>query len=83
MSAQLDQVSADLHQFEAEQDQAERRAAFVAATRNEWLGQAILPDWQPTALYSFIVGFAVYSVLAAIGLQGKTVPYAPAGEPGA
>jgi len=44
MSAQLDQVSADLHQFEAEQAQAEHRAAFVAATRNEWLGQAITEE---------------------------------------
>jgi len=35
----------------------------------------ILADWHPTGVYAFAVGFAVYVVLATIGLQGKTVNY--------
>ena len=37
------------------------------------LGSEIVPDWHPTAVYSFIVGFVVYAVLAKAGLQGKPV----------
>jgi cytosine permease len=33
----------------------------------------LLPGWQPTAVYSFIVGFIVYAVLASVGLKGKPV----------
>jgi cytosine permease len=31
---------------------------------------------QPAVLYSFIVGFVVYALLAKAGLQPKTVPMA-------
>jgi len=37
------------------------------------LGQELLPDWHPTSVYSFLVGFVLYYVLAAAGLQGKPV----------
>jgi cytosine permease len=30
-----------------------------------------LPGWHPAALYSFVVGFVVYLILAAVGLQPK------------
>lgn len=43
------------------------------------LGKEILPGWHPTAVYSFVVGFIVYAVLASIGLQGKPVAL-PAAE---
>jgi len=33
----------------------------------------LLPAWHPTAVYSFIVGFVVYAILAKAGLQGKVV----------
>ncbi len=33
----------------------------------------ILPVWHPTGVYSFIVGFIVYAVLAKAGLQGRPV----------
>ncbi|MDM8008875.1 MAG: cytosine permease [Phycisphaerae bacterium] len=39
------------------------------------LNRELLPDWHPTALYSLIVGFVVYAILAKAGLQGKTVAY--------
>jgi cytosine permease len=38
------------------------------------LDKEILPGWHPTAVYSFVVGFVVYAILASVGLQGKTVP---------
>lgn len=38
-------------------------------------GHEILPAWHPTAVYSFIVGFIVYAVLAKIGLQPRTINY--------
>jgi cytosine permease len=38
------------------------------------LGHEILPGWHPTAVYSFIVGFVVYAVLAKVGLESKPVP---------
>jgi cytosine permease len=46
-------------------------------------GNVILAGWHPTAVYSFIVGFVVYAILAKAGLQSKTVempnpPAAPA-----
>lgn len=31
--------------------------------------------WQPTPVYSFIVGFIVYAVLAKAGLQPKAIPF--------
>jgi cytosine permease len=34
---------------------------------------AVLPDWQITSVYSLIVGFVVYLVLAKAGLQPPTV----------
>lgn len=37
-------------------------------------GHEILPGWHPTAVYSFIVGFVVYAVLAKVGLESKPVP---------
>jgi cytosine permease len=42
------------------------------------LGKELVAEWQPTAVYSFIVGFVVFAVLAKAGLQGKVVPYAHA-----
>jgi cytosine permease len=39
------------------------------------LGRELVPGWHPTAVYSFIVGFVVYAILAKAGLQGRTVPY--------
>ncbi len=46
------------------------------------LGSEILPDWHPTAVYSFVVGFVVYAILAKVGLQAETVQMpAKAGEP--
>lgn len=49
------------------------------------LGKELLPDWHPTGVYSLIVGFVVYAILAKAGLEGKTVELptaapAPAGE---
>ena len=38
-------------------------------------GHEILPGWHPAAVYSFIVGFIVYAVLAKAGLEPKTVSY--------
>lgn len=45
------------------------------------LGRELVAEWQPTALYSLIVGFVVYAILAKAGLQGKTIPYGGA-QPG-
>jgi hypothetical protein len=42
------------------------------------VGKEFLAGWHPTGLYSFIVGFVVYYVLATAGLQGKPVQYEPA-----
>lgn len=42
--------------------------------------RTLVPDWQPTAVYSFIVGFVVYYILASAGLQGKPVAYGPASQ---
>lgn len=54
---------------------------LVGISNNPALGDAaILAKWQPAAVYSFIVGFVVYYILASAGLQGKTVPYGPAAE---
>ena len=41
-------------------------------------------SYHPTAVYSFVVGFVVYVILAGIGLQGRPVamPYAVGGKPG-
>jgi cytosine permease len=47
---------------------------LVGICNNPALGNhAVLPGWHPTGVYSFIVGFVVYAVLAKAGLQGKTV----------
>jgi len=49
---------------------------LVGISSNPMLGSsAVLPDWHPTSVYSFIVGFVVYAVLATAGLQGRTVEY--------
>jgi len=50
-------------------------AGFLAGIcNNPALGNhAVLPVWHPTGVYSFIVGFVVYAILAKAGLQGKTV----------
>jgi len=37
------------------------------------IGKEILPGWHPTGVYSFIVGFVVYAILAKAGLQGDVV----------
>ena len=37
------------------------------------LGRELLPGWHPTAIYSLVVGFIVYTILAKAGLEGKTV----------
>lgn len=45
-------------------------------------GKEILAGWQPTSVYSFIVGFIVYAVLAKAGLEPKPAKFkveAPAG----
>lgn len=43
---------------------------LVGISNNALLGKlAVLKSWHPAALYSFVVGFVVYLVLAAIGLQ--------------
>ncbi len=42
-------------------------------------GHEILPGWHPTAVYSFIVGFIVYAVLAKAGLEPKPVALPAAG----
>jgi cytosine permease len=49
------------------------------------LGKELLPGWHPTGVYSLIVGFIVYALLAKMGLEGKAVelPAAvPAPAPG-
>ncbi len=49
---------------------------LVGISSNPMLGaSAVLPGWHPTSVYSFIVGFVVYAVLASVGLQGRTVEY--------
>jgi cytosine permease len=54
---------------------------LVGISNNPALGErALLPVWHPTGVYSFIVGFVVYYVLASAGLQGKPVTYGPAAE---
>lgn len=55
---------------------------LVGISSHPWVG--VLPDYHPTAVYSFIVGFVVYVVLAGIGLQGRPVamPYATGAKPG-
>jgi len=46
------------------------------------LGREIVPGWHPTAVYSFVVGFVLYAVLAKAGLLGEPVAMpAPAGQP--
>ncbi|HSW46347.1 MAG TPA: cytosine permease, partial [Phycisphaerae bacterium] len=37
------------------------------------LGREIVAGWHPTSVYSFIVGFVIYAVLAKAGLQGRPV----------
>jgi len=49
---------------------------------SERLGRELIAYWQPTAVYSFIVAFIVYAVLAKAGLQGRSVPM-PGAEPSA
>lgn len=46
---------------------------LVGISNHAWIG--LLPDWHPTSVYSLIVGFIVYVVLAKAGLQSKTVEY--------
>jgi cytosine permease len=40
---------------------------------SQLVGKELLASWQPASVYSFIVGFVVYAILAKIGLQGKAV----------
>jgi cytosine permease len=45
---------------------------LVGISNNTILGKlAVLESWHPAALYSFVVGFVVYLILAAVGLQPK------------
>ena len=44
---------------------------IVGILNHPWLG--VLDGWHPTSIYSFIVGFIVYAVLAKAGLEGKVV----------
>lgn len=37
------------------------------------IGREILPEWHPTSVYSFIVGFIVYVLLVKAGFQSRTV----------
>jgi cytosine permease len=46
---------------------------LVGISNHAWVG--LLPSWHPTSVYSLIVGFVVYVILAKAGLQGKTVEY--------
>ncbi len=39
------------------------------------LDREFLPGWHPTAVYSFVVAFVLYAVLAKAGLQGKPVEW--------
>lgn len=43
----------------------------VGVLNHPWIG--VLPGWHPTSIYSLIVGFVVYAVLAKAGLEGKPV----------
>jgi cytosine permease len=36
-------------------------------------GKALVADWQPTGVYSFVVAFIVYAVVSGAGLQPRTV----------
>ncbi len=52
---------------------------FVVGVLNHpWI--AVLPGWHPTSIYSLIVGFVVYAVLAKAGMEPKTVPYPAANK---
>ena len=44
---------------------------LVGISNHPWIDK--LPGWHPTSIYSLIVGFVVYLVLAKIGLEPKTV----------
>ncbi|MBI4580630.1 MAG: cytosine permease [Planctomycetes bacterium] len=47
---------------------------FVVGILNHpWVG--VLPGWHAASVYSFVVGFVVFYVLAAAGLRGRQVPY--------
>ncbi len=49
---------------------------LVGICNNGLLGDhKILAEWQPTSVYSFIVGFVVYAILAKAGLQPPAVPF--------
>jgi len=50
----------------------------VGISNNPLIG--VLPDYHPTSVYSFVIGFVVYWFLASAGLQGKTVAYEPAAQ---
>lgn len=44
---------------------------IVGIINNPLVG--VIPGWHPTAVYSFVVGFVVFAVLAKAGLQGPVV----------
>jgi cytosine permease len=52
---------------------------IVGILNHPWIGA--LPGWHPTSVYSLIVGFVVYAVLAKAGLQSRTIPFAGAEPP--
>ncbi len=37
------------------------------------IGKELIAGWHPASVYSFVVGFVVYAVLAKMGLEGKVV----------
>jgi cytosine permease len=44
-------------------------------------GHQILAGWHPTGVYSLIVGFIIYAILAKMGLEAKTVELPAANAP--
>ncbi len=56
---------------------------IVGVLNHPWIG--VLPGWHMTSVYSLVVGFLVYLVLARMGMEPKTVDlphlYASEGEP--
>jgi len=49
---------------------------LVGICNSPLLGEKVMmASWHPTPLYSFIVGFVVYAVLAKVGLQPKAIPF--------
>ena len=43
----------------------------VGISNHPWIG--LMEGWHPTSLYSLVVGFVVYWVLASAGMEPQTV----------